>query len=123
MQQGFKMPKKKDMSVREQVIVDLNTAGVQIDRDRKIISDNQVIFNNPETTKEVRAEILEDIVIIIEADLKHIEEARHDSPEIKAKESNPEYKKAMDDIVKSFGEGLADLKKARLEFIGEYTKT
>ncbi len=125
------MPKKKDMPVREQVNVDLQAAGVPLKKDMELISRNQEIFHNPETDNKVRSEIVEDLVTIISADIKKIETARKTDPTIRENESNPEYKKAMDELLKGLRAGLNDLTTAQFgygkvasksEFLKEHKK-
>jgi hypothetical protein len=127
----MKMPKKEgELSSKEQAVADLQAAGININNDRKTVEEQMEIFRNPKPLAEetgsdpnaLRAEILEDLIAIIEGDLEDITNARRDSPGIQINERNPEYKKAMDELVSGLESGLKDLKKSRLEFIDAYRK-
>ncbi|MBD3398355.1 hypothetical protein GF412_04020 [Candidatus Micrarchaeota archaeon] len=123
MEKKLKLPKKKEeVSMRDQVRADLQEAGVQITRDMQIYESNKAIFDNPETSREERAEILEDLINIIEADLGHIEEARG-LPGIQINERTPEYREEMEKYVQGLRNTLGNLKKTRLSFVDEYTKS
>lgn len=125
MQQGMKMPKKgEETSIKEQVRTDLQAAGMNISEDRKTIAEQMEIFRNPELVAEetgsspdkVRAEIVDDLVSIISGDIEKISEIRATNPVIRENERNPEYKKAMDGLLKELKGGLKDLVNAQFEY-------
>jgi acyl-CoA reductase-like NAD-dependent aldehyde dehydrogenase len=108
--------------VLAQVKGDLKDAGVQLDRDMEIYSSNKAVYDNPNTSAAERAEIVKDLITILEADVNKISELRNDTPGFQMKERNPEYKKAMENYVQKMEGALGTLKKARLEYVQEYTK-
>ena len=105
-----------------QVKEDLREAGLQIDEHRDAYAESKARFEDPSTPHEEKAEIVKDLISLIEGDLEKIKKAREDLPGIQINERNPEYREAMDGYVKKLENSLSTLKRARLDYVDEYTK-
>lgn len=108
-----KMPQKKEVGA-QQVVADLEKAGIPLRKDLELTRTQQDLFKTADTKE--RSKIVEALVSTYSANIKKIEEARKNDPEIRENEKNPEYKRAMDQLLKGLKDGLNDLVTAQFDY-------